>query len=88
MPVVTTAEGNSIHYEHFLPEGAARTPVVFSCAYCTTRENWRGQVEPLRAAGHPVVLWDLRGHGDSPAPEDGKQPSDPGENAPSMSSRE
>jgi pimeloyl-ACP methyl ester carboxylesterase len=44
--------------------------VIFSCAYCTTHENWRGQVAPLVAAGHPVVLWDLRAHGDSEAPTD------------------
>jgi pimeloyl-ACP methyl ester carboxylesterase len=45
-------------------------PVVFSCGYSTTRENFRPQVEPLVAAGHRVVLWDYRGHGDSDAPED------------------
>jgi pimeloyl-ACP methyl ester carboxylesterase len=42
---------------------------VFSCAYCTTHENWRGQVEPVVAAGHSVVLWDLRSHGRSQAPD-------------------
>ena len=69
MAFVTTEEGNEIYYERHAPEGAEKTPVVFSCAYCTTHENWRGQVAPLVAAGHPVILWDLRGHGDSPAPE-------------------
>jgi len=66
---LTTDDGVSIYYEHHLPDGPARSTVVFSCAYCTTHENWRGQVEPIVAAGHPVVLWDLRGHGDSDAPE-------------------
>ena len=45
-------------------------PVLFSCAFATTRENWRPQVEPLVAAGARVVLWDYRGHGRSDAPDD------------------
>ena len=69
MTLLTTDDGVSIYYEHHVPEGPTRPTVVFSCAYCTTHENWRGQVEPLVAAGHPVVLWDLRGHGDSESPE-------------------
>lgn len=48
----------------------AGTTVLFSCGYCTTRENFRPQVEPLVAAGARVVLWDYRGHGESDAPED------------------
>jgi pimeloyl-ACP methyl ester carboxylesterase len=43
--------------------------VLFSCGYCTTRENFRPQVEPLVAAGHRVLLWDYRGHGESDAPD-------------------
>jgi pimeloyl-ACP methyl ester carboxylesterase len=64
-----TDDGVSIYYEHHLPEGPAKATVIFSCAFCTTHENWRGQVEPLVAAGYPVVLWDLRAHGLSEAPE-------------------
>ncbi len=45
-------------------------PIVLSCAFCTTHENWRGQIEPLVAAGRRVVLWDYRGHGLSDAPDD------------------
>jgi pimeloyl-ACP methyl ester carboxylesterase len=45
------------------------TPILFSCAYSTTHENWRGQVEPLVAAGYRVLLWDYRGHGGSGVPE-------------------
>ena len=45
-------------------------PLVFSCAFCTTHENWRSQVEPLVDAGARVILWDFRGHGESGAPED------------------
>jgi len=65
-------DGISIYYEHHRPDPGTpgRPTVVFSCAFCTTHENWRGQVEPLVRAGYPVVLWDLRGHGRSEAPED------------------
>jgi len=45
-------------------------PLIFSCAYCTTHENWRAQVAPLVEAGARVILWDFRGHGLSHAPED------------------
>jgi len=72
---LTTADGASIYYERHDPApeaGPPKTPVVFSCAYCTTHENWRGQVAPLLEAGHPVVLWDLRAHGESSAPEGGE----------------
>ncbi len=44
------------------------TPLVFSCGYCTTHENWRPQVDPLVAAGARVILHDFRGHGLSEAP--------------------
>lgn len=67
MTLLTTDEGISIYFEHHRPAGSAKVPIVFSCAYCTTHENWRGQVEPILGAGHPVVLWDLRAHGDSGA---------------------
>lgn len=73
MATLTTDDGVSIYYEHHEAEAAVastdKPTVIFSCAYCTTHENWRGQVEPLVAAGHSVVLWDLRGHGDSEAPD-------------------
>lgn len=69
MPHLTTHDGVRLYYEHHAASGALRRPtVIFSCAYCTTHENWRFQVAPLVAAGHPVVLWDLRAHGDSEAP--------------------
>lgn len=73
MSFLTTSEGNTLYYEHHRPEGEAKATIVISCAFCTTHENWRGQVEALVGGGHPVVLWDHRGHGQSPAPEnDGK----------------
>lgn len=69
MATLKTDDGVSIYYEHQRAEGSKRPTIIFSCAYCTTHENWRSQVEPIVAAGHSVVLWDLRGHGDSEAPD-------------------
>lgn len=45
-------------------------PVVLSCAFCTTHENFRSQVDELVAHGARVILWDYRGHGRSEAPDD------------------
>lgn len=45
-------------------------PVVLSCGYATTCENFRPQVAPLVEAGFRVILWDYRGHGRSEAPAD------------------
>jgi len=44
-------------------------PLIFSCGFCTTRENWRAQVAPMVAAGARVILWDYRGHGLSGCPD-------------------
>lgn len=63
---VATTDGLSLYAEAH-GEGA---PILFSCAFCTTHENWRPQVAPLVAAGWRVVLWDYRGHGRSSAPHD------------------
>ncbi|MFP6654828.1 MAG: alpha/beta hydrolase [Myxococcota bacterium] len=73
MAILNSDDGVSIYYEYF-EAGEATTStnkpaVIFSSAFSTTHENWRGQVEPIVSAGHSVVLWDLRGHGDSEAPD-------------------
>ena len=60
------ADGTRLHAEAH-GEG---TPILFSGAFSTTRENWRCQVDPLVAAGARVILWDYRGHGLSDAPHD------------------
>lgn len=74
MGSVLTADGLRLHVEAH-PEasgraGDGRIPILFSCAFSTTLENWRPQVEPLTRAGARVILWDYRGHGSSDAPHD------------------
>jgi pimeloyl-ACP methyl ester carboxylesterase len=63
---ITASDGVRLHAEAH-GEGV---PLLLSCAYCTTHENFRPQVEPLVAAGVRVILWDYRGHGRSEAPTD------------------
>jgi pimeloyl-ACP methyl ester carboxylesterase len=63
---ITTSDGLELYAE---AHGDGR-PIVFSCAFATTRENWRLQVDPMVAAGARVILWDYRGHGLSDAPRD------------------
>jgi pimeloyl-ACP methyl ester carboxylesterase len=60
------SDGVELHAEAH----GAGIPLLLSCAFCTTCENWRPQVEPLVAAGARVILWDYRGHGRSQAPDD------------------
>ena len=66
MATVTTDDGLALYAEAH-GEGI---PILFSCAFSTTHENWRPQVEPLVRAGARVILWDYRGHGRSDAPHD------------------
>jgi pimeloyl-ACP methyl ester carboxylesterase len=63
---VSASDGVALHAEAH-GEGL---PLLLSCAFCTTHENWRPQVEPFTAAGVRVVLWDYRGHGRSGVPRD------------------
>ncbi len=63
MTRVEASDGVRLHAE-FHGDGV---PVVLSCGYATTHENFRPQVKPLMEAGARVVLWDYRGHGRSAA---------------------
>lgn len=59
-------DGVKLYYEAH-GEGPA---VLLSHGYSATTEMWAGQVEPLTSAGYQVVTWDMRGHGQSDAPDD------------------
>jgi pimeloyl-ACP methyl ester carboxylesterase len=64
--VAELVAGDGVHL--YAEAHGAGTPIVFSCGYCTTHENFRPQVEPLCRAGARVILWDYRGHGRSESP--------------------
>ena len=55
-----------IHYE---VHGSAPSVILLSHGYSATSGMWRGQVEAL-SRDHKLVLWDMRGHGQSDYPAD------------------
>ncbi|HEU4676738.1 MAG TPA: alpha/beta fold hydrolase [Motilibacteraceae bacterium] len=74
MPFVTAPDGVRLHYELREPPALASAPPVlllhgFAGSAVT---NWArtGVVDPLLAAGRPVVLADARGHGRSDKPRE------------------
>jgi pimeloyl-ACP methyl ester carboxylesterase len=57
--------GVAIYYE-----AHGKGPVVLlSHGYAATSDMWRGQVEPVTRK-HRLVIWDMRGHGNSDYPAD------------------
>ncbi|MDL4771574.1 MULTISPECIES: alpha/beta fold hydrolase [Thermomonosporaceae] len=58
-------------------DGAADgTPVLLVHGFGADGLDWAWHIPALRAAGHRVIVPDLRGHGSSSAPEDGYRPED------------
>lgn len=43
--------------------------ILLSHGYSATLEMWRGQIAPLTRQ-HQLILWDMRGHGQSDSPND------------------
>ena len=66
MPTIDRA-GVSIHYETHGP--AEAPPILLSHGYGATRRMWDGQVAAV-ADRYRLVLWDMRGHGESGDPCD------------------
>lgn len=65
MPKLTRG-GVDLHYE---VHGAEGPFILLSHGYSATAEMWRGQIAAL-SAKHRLVLWDMRGHGQSDYPAD------------------
>jgi len=57
--------GINLHYE-IHGTGPA---ILLSHGYSATSEMWRGQVAPLSRT-HQLILWDMRGHGQTDSPDD------------------
>jgi pimeloyl-ACP methyl ester carboxylesterase len=67
MPTLERA-GVKLHYETY----GSGPAILLSHGYSATAEMWRGQIEPL-SREHKLVLWDMRGHGQSDYPDDPAQ---------------
>ena len=66
MPIIDR-DGVPIHYEAHGPENAP--PILLSHGYGATSRMWDGQVAAF-ADRYRLVLWDMRGHGQSGDPAD------------------
>ena len=64
MPTLTHP-GVTIHYETH----GSGPPLLLSHGFSATSSMWRGQIEPL-SRHHTLILWDMRGHGNSDYPAD------------------
>jgi pimeloyl-ACP methyl ester carboxylesterase len=58
--------GVDIHYE---VHGSAGPFILLSHGYSATTGMWRGQIDAL-SRNHRLILWDMRGHGQSDYPAD------------------
>src|SRR6266481_4784523 len=64
-------DGVNIHYEVH----GSGPPLLLTHGYSSTSAMWQGQVAAL-SNHHKLVLWDMRGHGQSDYPDDPKAYSD------------
>ena len=60
-------DGVKIHYEVY----GSGTPLLLTHGYSSTAAMWQGQIAAL-SKNHKLVLWDMRGHGQSDYPDDPK----------------
>lgn len=57
--------GVQIHYEVH----GSGPAILLTHGYSSTARMWDGQIEPL-SRDHTLILWDMRGHGESDYPDD------------------
>lgn len=65
-------DGVNIHYE-VRGSGPA---ILLTHGYSAASAMWQGQIEPL-SKDHTLILWDMRGHGETDSPEDQAAYSEP-----------
>src|SRR5438128_1960971 len=58
-------DGVNIHYDIF----GNGPPLLLTHGYSSTSAMWQGQIEAL-SKHHTLILWDMRGHGQSDYPDD------------------
>jgi len=64
MPTIDR-DGVTIHYEVH----GSGPPLLLTHGYSSTSGMWQGQIEAL-SKRHTLILWDMRGHGQSDYPDD------------------
>lgn len=64
---MATLDRNGVHI-HYETHGEGPV-ILLTHGYSATSAMWRGQIAPL-SAKHKLVLWDMRGHGQSDYPDD------------------
>jgi pimeloyl-ACP methyl ester carboxylesterase len=64
-------DGVKIYYEVHGPVLGEGPPLILTHGYSSTSAMWQGQVAAL-SKRHRLILWDMRGHGQSDYPEDPK----------------
>jgi pimeloyl-ACP methyl ester carboxylesterase len=64
MPTIDR-DGTKIHYEVH----GSGPPLILTHGYSSTSAMWQGQIEAL-SKRHKLILWDMRGHGQSDYPDD------------------
>lgn len=62
-------DGVSIYYERHAAAAADAPTVLLSHGYSATSAMWAGQIDALTRTHH-LILWDMRGHGQSDSPDD------------------
>ena len=63
---ILNRDGVNLYYEVHGDKGPV---ILLTHGYSATSQMWAGQVEPL-SKDHRLVIWDMRGHGQSDSPED------------------
>ena len=66
-----SANGLSLHYEEY----GRGFPLLLTHGYAANSHMWEPQVEAL-SAKYRLILWDMRGHGETDSPEDPSQYSE------------
>lgn len=72
MPMLQRPDGVNLYYE---VHGTGPT-ILLTHGYSATSQMWQGQVEAL-SKDHQLVIWDMRGHGQSDSPDDPALYSEP-----------
>jgi pimeloyl-ACP methyl ester carboxylesterase len=72
MTTLKRPDGVSLYYE---VHGRGPT-ILLTHGYSATSQMWKGQVEAL-SRDHQLVIWDMRGHGQSDSPDDAALYSEP-----------